>query len=135
MPSPTSQGNFPTLIDIARRLDPDGTLATPAELLAQMNPILMDAPMLEGNLPTGHRETQRTGLPEVFYRTFNRGVPNSKSRTMQVTDTIGMLEARAYVDEELAKLNGNSAQWRMSEEMPFIEAMSIRKARTLFLRQ
>ena len=124
--------NYPTLIDIGKRLNPDGSIATPAELLAQMNPILEDCPMLEGNLPTGHRETQRTGLPGVFYRQFNKGVPNSKSRTMQVTDTIGMLEGRSYIDEELAMLNGNSAAWRMSEETPYMEAMAQQKARTLF---
>lgn len=123
---------YPTLIDIAKRLNPDGTVAQPAELLAQANEILEDAPMLEGNLPTGHRETQRTGLPSVFYRQFNRGTPNSKSRTMQVTDTIGMLEARSHVDAKLAQLNGNSASWRMSEEYPFMEAMSQTKARTMF---
>ena len=129
---PVKGQKYPTLIDIGKRLNPDGTIAHPAELLAQYNPILEDMPVLEGNLPTGHRETQRTGLPEVFYRQFNRGVPNSKSRTQQVTDTISMLESRSSIDEELAELNGNSAAWRQSEETPFIEAMAQRQARTIF---
>lgn len=123
---------LPTLTDVAKRLDPDGNIDMVAELLSEVNPIVEDAPFLEGNLPTGHRETVRTGLPEVYWRKFNAGVPISKSRTQQLTNTIGMLEARSHVDKDLANLNGNSAEWRFSEDKAFLEAMSQAMAETIF---
>ena len=62
-------------------------------ILVRPNEILDDAVFIEGNLPTGHRVTIRTGLPPVYWRSLNQGVPRSKSMTAQVDETIGMLEA------------------------------------------
>ena len=53
----------PTLLDITKRLDPNGKIDTIAEMLAQTNEIIEDMVWLEGNLVTGHRTTVRTGLP------------------------------------------------------------------------
>ena len=112
-----------TLLDVAKRLDPNGNAATIVELLNQNNEMLMDIPYVEGNLPTGHRITQRVGLPDVYFRKLNQGVPTSKSRTVQVDEACGLLEARGSIDIELVKLNGNSASYRMQENMAFIEAI------------
>jgi len=122
----------PTLIDWTKRLDPDGRIATVAELLAQTNEILQDCVFKEGNLPTGHRVTIRTGLPAVYWRALNQGIPPSKSTTAQVDEACGMLEARSEVDKELARLNGNDAQFRLSEDVAFLEAMNQEQASTLF---
>lgn len=124
--------NNPTLLDVTKRLDPGGNIDTIAEILAAQNEVLMDMTWLEGNLPTGHRTTIRSGLPEVTWRKLNYGVQPSKSRTVQVTDNCGMLEAYAEIDQDLARLNGNSASWRLSEEISFIEAMNQELASTLF---
>jgi hypothetical protein len=87
---------------------------------------------MEGNLPTGHKTTVRTGLPSVTWRKLYGGVQPSKSTTAQVTDSCGMLEAYAEVDKALADLNGNAAAFRLSEDKAFIEAMSQEMAQTLF---
>ena len=42
-----------------------------AELLNQSNEPVQDMVWLEGNLPTGHRITQRTGLPTTYTRQLN----------------------------------------------------------------
>src|SRR3569832_2430142 len=63
---------------------------------------------VEGNLPTGHRVTIRTGLPQVYWRSINQGVPRSKSTTAQVDVSVGLLEAYSAVDKDLAELNGNT---------------------------
>lgn len=120
-----------TLIDHAKRLDPNGAIATVIELLNQTNEFLHDLSFVEGNLPTGHRTTVRTGLPEVYWRSINQGVPPSKSTTAQVDDTCGMLEGYSKVDKKLADLNGNTAAFRLSEDRPFMEAMSQEIASTL----
>lgn len=121
-----------TLADWAKRLDPDGQVPKVAELLSQTNEILEDAVFMEGNLPTGHRLTIRTGLPTVYYRLINQGVPTSKSVTAQVDESCGMLEARSHIDCKLATLNGNTAEFRLSEDQAFIEAMNQAQAAAMF---
>lgn len=121
-----------TLLDHAKRLDPDGKTSTVVELLQQTNPILMDMKWLEGNLPTGHRTTVRTGLPDVFWRLLNQGVQPSKSTTAQIDEGTGMLEAYSSVDRDVAELNGNTASFRLSEAQPFIESMNQEMAQTTF---
>lgn len=124
--------NVLTLADWAKRLDPEGKVPTIVELLAQTNPILNDMRFIEGNLPTGHVSTVRTGLPAVYWRMINQGIPPSKSQVMQVTEQSAMLEAWSEVDVKLANLNGNTAAFRLSEARAFIEAMNIEVASTLF---
>lgn len=121
-----------TLADWAKRLDPDGKVPTIVELLEQTNEILMDMRWIEGNLPTGHRTTVRTGLPTVAWRLLNQGVTPSKSTTAQIDEQAGMLEAWSEVDKDLALLNGNVSSFRLSEAMAFIEAMNQEMAQTLF---
>jgi hypothetical protein len=116
--------NVLTLSDWAARLDPNGKVPSIVELLAQTNEALTDMVFVEGNLPTGHRTTVRTGLPAVTWRKLNYGVQPSKSTTVQVDDTCGMLEAYTNVDKKLADLNGNTAEFRLSEDRSFIEAMN-----------
>lgn len=122
----------PTLMDLAKRTDPDGKIATIVELLNQENGILEDMTWVEGNLPTGHRTTVRTGLPAPTWRKLYGGVQPSKSTTRQVTDNTGMLEAYAEVDKALADLNGNTASFRLSEDKAHIEGMYQEMAQTLF---
>lgn len=121
-----------TLIDWSKRLDPNGNTADLVELLNMTNPILTDAAVVEGNLPTGHRTTVRTGLPTPAWRMLNYGVQPSKSTTVQVDDSSGMLEAYSQVDKDLANLNGNTASFRLSEDRAFIEGMTQEMASTLW---
>lgn len=129
---PVLSTNALTLVDHAKRLDPNGTTADIVELLAQTNEVLRDMVWLEGNLPTGHRTTVRTGLPQAYWRRLNEGVATSKSTTAQHDEMCGMLEAWSEVDKDLAELNGNTAEFRLSEAQAFIEAMSQEMASTLF---
>jgi hypothetical protein len=87
---------------------------------------------IEGNLPTGHRTTTRTGLPEPTWRKLYGGVQPTKSTTAQVTDNCGMLEAYAEVDKALADLNGNTTAFRLSEDRAHVEGMNQEFASTLF---
>ena len=121
-----------TLTDWAKRLDPDGKVPRVVELLAQTNEILSDMRWREGNLPTGHRITVRTGLPTVAWRLLNQGVTPSKSTTAQIDEQAGMLEAWSEVDKDLAMLNGNSSAFRLSEAQAFLEAMNQEMSSTLF---
>jgi hypothetical protein len=120
-----------TYADWAKRLDDGYHVATIIELLSQTNEILDDMLVVEGNLPTGHKTTVRTGLPQATWRMLNTGVPNAKSTTAQIVDTCGNLETYAVIDKDVADLNGNTADFRLSEVKAFLEGMSQQVAATL----
>lgn len=120
-----------TYADWAKRMDDGYKVARIIELLSQTNEILEDLLVIEGNLPTGHKTTVRTGLPQATWRFLNQGVPNAKSTTAQITDTVGNLETYAVIDKDVADLNGNTAEFRLSEVKAFLEGMSQQVAATL----
>ncbi len=122
----------PTLADLAKRMDPEGKVDQIVEILNETNEVLDQMVWIEGNLPTGHRSTIRTGLPQPTWRKLYGGVQPSRSTTVQVTDNTGMLEAYAEVDKALADLNGNQAAFRLSEDRAHIEGMNQEFASTLF---
>lgn len=124
-------GNL-TLLDNAKRTDPNGKIAAIVEILGQTNEVLTDMIWKEGNLATGHRTTVRTGLPSVGWRVLNQGTTPSKSTTAQVDDQAAILEAWSEVDVDLAELNGNTQAFRLSEARAFIEAMNQEMTRVLF---
>jgi hypothetical protein len=122
----------PTLLDLAKLSDPDGSIPTVVELLGQTNEILTDMTWIEGNLETGHRTTVRTGLPSATWRKLYQGVQPSKSTVAQVTDNCGSLEAYAVVDKDLADLNGKKAAFMLQENQAFLEAMNQEMSGTTF---
>jgi hypothetical protein len=128
----TIGANALTYADWAKRLDDGYRIATIIELLSQTNEILDDIIVMEGNLPTGHKTTVRTGLPAATWRLLNAGVPNAKSTTAQITDTCGNLETYSVIDKDIADLNGNTADFRLSEVRAFLEGMSQQVASTLW---
>jgi hypothetical protein len=121
-----------TLVDWAKRTDASGKVSKIVEILNETNEVIDDAMFVEGNLPTGHKTTVRSGLPSATWRLLNYGVQPSKSRTVQVTDACGMLEAYSEVDKALADLNGNTSEFRLSEDRAFLEAMNQEFSDTLF---
>lgn len=129
----TLSSTNPTLADVVSRMTTDGKIDPQiVEILNETNEILDDMTVVEANGFTEHKTTIRSGLPTGTWRKLNYGVQPEKSRTVQVKDTIGMLETYAEVDKALADLNGNSAAWRLSEDRAFIEGMNQTMATTLF---
>lgn len=120
-----------TYADWAKRVEDGYKIASIIELLSQTNEILDDMLVIEGNLPTGHKTTVRTGLPQATWRMLNSGVPNAKSTTAQIVDTCGNLETYSVIDKDIADLNGNTAEFRLSEVRAFLEGMSQQVASTV----
>jgi hypothetical protein len=129
---PTIGNTNLTLMDHARRLDPDGKIARIAELMNEKNEILDDLQFIEGNTTTGHKSTIRTGLPSVAWRQINRGIQPSKSQTRQQLFTAGHLEGMGRIDELLVNIAIDKAAFRVSENAPFIEALAQALAATVF---
>ena len=117
-------GNKLNLVDVAKGLDPDGTVGPVAEIVNESNPILDDIPWKQGNLLTGHRIIQRASLPGATWRKLNEGVVATKGTKKQVDETCAMLEAYGECDKKLADLGGNTAAFRAGEDAAHIEGMS-----------
>ena len=128
----TKNATRPTLLDVASRTDEKGNVIAVAEVLQETNEVLDDMVWQEGNLPTGHKSVVRTGYPAPTWRKMYGGVQPTKSTTTPVTDTTGMLEAYAEVDKALADLNGNTAEFRLSEDKPHIIGMNEEMTDTLW---
>lgn len=121
-----------TLADWSRRADPDGEIADIAELLSQCNEIFDDMLWRESNLPTSHKFTYRTGLPQGTWRAIGQGVPFTKSTTAQGEVGMAMLEAYSRIDRKLAELEGDIAALRLSEDDAHLEGLSQQMASTFF---
>lgn len=128
----TLAATHPTYLDFAATLGPDDKVAAIIEVLNQTNEIIDDAVALEGNLLTGHQTTVRTGIPLPTWRKLYGGVQPTKSTSVKVTDSCGMLENYAEVDKALADLNGNAAAFKLSENRPILEGFNQKIASSLF---
>lgn len=125
--------NNPTLADVAAALDPNGEIATIVEILkTSSNDVLSSLSFQEGNLPTGHQSSVRTGIPTPTWRKLYGGVQPTAGSVAKVVDSIGMLEDYAEVDKALADLNGNTAAFRMQEDTAHLQGMNDTMASTLF---
>lgn len=120
-----------TYADWAKRVEDGYKIATIVEILSQTNEILLDMLVVEGNLPTGHKTTVRTGLPTATWRLLNYGIVPTKSTTAPIIDTCGNLEAESQLDVDIAALNGTTNEFRLSEARAFMEGMNQQMAATL----
>lgn len=120
-----------TLADWAKLFDPDGKLAVVTNVLSQTNEILEDCVFKQANGKTHHRVTIATGLPAVYWRQINQGIPPSKATTAQVDEGIGMLEARSETDCVLARLSGDVNKFRFGQSRMHLESMGQTQALTM----
>lgn len=119
-----ASSTFPTLLDQAKRRDPNGQLAQVIELLSQVNPMVEDAVAIEGNLVTGHQVSLRTGLPSGKWRKKNEFIQGSKSTSDQFVETCGSLEDYSKVDIAVAKMYADAAAFRADEDDAFLMGMT-----------
>nr|WP_269814842.1 phage capsid protein [Pseudomonas juntendi] len=123
---------MPTLIDKFSREDKDKKIMKIVELMAKQNDILMDAEYMECNDGSKHKTTMRSGIPEPTWRMFNQGVQPSKSTTVPVLDTTGMMEDYGLVDKALADLSGNADAFRASENLGKLQGFNNKASRYMF---
>ena len=120
---------MPTLIEKFSREDSSKKIMKIVELMAKRNDILMDAEYQECNDGSKHKTTMRSGIPEPTWRMFNQGIQPSKSQTVPVLDTTGMMEDYGLVDKALADLSGNADAFRTSENMAKLQGFNNKAAR------
>ena len=123
--------DYLTLVDRAQKLgtgkEADKVL-TVAELLSQTNDIIADMPYVDANQGTTHLIGQRVGLPSTYWKQMNKGVPSSKSRTVQQKEGTAVLKTAGVVDNDMP--NKNSL--RQDEMVASMSALSNDMATELF---
>jgi hypothetical protein len=122
---------FPTLVDLAKKTDPQGGIASVVELLAKKYSFMQDLAFKAGNLPTGHKFSARTALPSPTWRKINQGIAASKSQVDVYEESCGMLEGLSKIDCALAELNGNAAAYRADEDNAFAAGFGLEIASAL----
>lgn len=76
------------------------------EVFQQQNAMLKDMPYTVMNEGTIHKETIRSGLPEVYYRKANQAIPASKSTTEERSYTGTHFESKSQIDRAVAERGG-----------------------------
>jgi len=120
-----------SLVEVAKRTNPDGTMATIAEVLKETNSIIADAVWREANDTFSNKTVRRASLPSGSWRKLNYGVAVEASQTVELVDTIGMLETWAENDIEVIKGFSNPMQARNDEAMAFVEGLGQTMASTM----
>lgn len=103
-----------------------------AELLNQSNEPINDMLWMEGNLPTGHRITQRTGLPTTYTRQLNSPVQVSRGQTAQIDEGMSIFEAWNETDQSLLDLWSDKGNFLYIQSLAFYESLSESFANSLF---
>lgn len=129
---PVLSTTHPTMADLAKTIGPDGNVMPIAEILHETNEVMTDMVWIEGNLATGHRTLQRTGIPEPTIRMLNKGIPPVKAETVPIEDQCAIFEALNEVDVEVADLYANPAAYRMGEATATIEGFTQTMADNVF---
>ena len=121
-----------TLVEVAKRKDPDGNIATIAEVLDETNEIVQDAVWREANDTFSNRTTRRASLPSGSFRKLNYGTAKESSKTVNLVDTVAILEAWSKNDTEVIDAFPNPQEARMQEARAFIEGMGQNMAGKMF---
>ncbi len=111
------------LADIAKQKDPDGSIATIAEVLSQDNEVIPDVPWYPSNKDTSHVMTVRTGIPQPSLRRLNEGISPTKSTNAQIEDGLCHMEDKGLLDVDMPA-GGNLAKVRMNENKAKFEGFA-----------
>lgn len=123
--------DYLTLVDRAKKLGTgkeQDKVMTVAELLSQTNDIIADIPYVDANQGTTHLIGQRVGLPATYWKQMNKGIPSSKSRTVQQKEGTAILKTAGVVDNDMPNKNA----LRTDEMTAAMSALSNDMATELF---
>lgn len=132
-PAAITSSGYSNLVDLAKAMGANDEIGEPIALLAESNPILQDANVMESNMVNGHISIWESSLSSGTWRTYNSGVAISKGTTKQVTDTCGSLEKLSDVDAALADESGNAAKFRRVLDNMQVSGLNNDAAEAIFL--
>lgn len=95
-------------------------------------PIFDSAPLLQCNSGTINKTQVTTVYPKGQLRGYNMGVKAEKSMSRIVQDTTCLMETYHEIDQEILRLNKNSAEWRAKQDENFIRGLAASAAEKIF---
>ncbi len=125
-------GSWPTIVDVANRMDPEGKIPVIARMLSQSNDYADDLPWVQANEMTSHQFVFETSIPAGTWRQYNQGVPYSKNTTAKARVSMGMLEDYSQIDRALGEHSGDLEGFRYSSDRAFLMGMGQTIAQTFF---
>jgi hypothetical protein len=132
MTTTTIGSTYETLLDWKSIQKPGGGIDNIIDVLAASNPIIKDAHIMPGNLPTGHQYTQAVTEPTGTWRKLNYGVATSKGTDQQLKDYCGILASYSRIDKDIADLNGNAALYRAKKDQKHVTGLAKTVATAVF---
>ena len=124
--------NALTIIERSKRQTPDGKAAPIIDVLAEDNPVLIDAPWVEANGQMQHNTTRSLAKPSGSFRGFNEGVARTAAQTIKIVENLAMLEDYSVVDKSLADMNPNKNEFIDQENVLHVSGLSENWASKLF---
>ena len=113
-----------SLLEQAKRLDPDGKMAIIVESLnLEMGMILEEWPWRPSNDVWTNKTVRRASLPTGTWRKLNTGVAVENSKVTELLDVIGMLETYAEYDKEYIDSFPSPSVARLDESRAFLEGL------------
>lgn len=113
-----------SLVEQARRLDPEGKLALIAETLnLKTGMILEEAPWQPANDTWTNKTVRRASLPTGTKRKLNSGIPTSVSRTTEIMDVMCMIGDYAEYDKDWIDSFPNPSTVRLQEASAYIQGI------------
>lgn len=113
-----------SMVEQAKRINPDGTQAKIAEVLNRnAGMILADAPSLPSNDIWTNKTTRRGSLPTGTRRRLNQRVTQSVSRTTEILDIIENIEDWCDVDAAIVESMPSPGVFLQGERDAFIEGL------------
>ncbi len=116
--------SYYSLVEQAKRIDPDGKLATIVEVLdREMGMMLQEAPWIASNDIWVNKTVRRGTLPTGTRRKLNSGIAAEVSRTTEVMDVIEMIGTYAEYDKDWIDSFPDPARARLQEAKAFLEGL------------
>lgn len=112
-----------SLLEQAKRINPNGEQARIAEILTYENDMLLDAPWFPSNDIWTNKTVRRANKPTGSRRRINSGVAVEFSQTIEVLDVITMIETYSEPDVEFIDNQPDAMLAREQESNIFIEGM------------
>ena len=113
-----------SLAELRQRMTPDGMIDTIAEVIDEVNEFVPDIQWMEANDKTSHLYTKRVAYNTPQVRRLNYGTTPSKTTTAQDREVLMMTEDWSEIDTKEARLSGNAAGYRYTEDIGFVEGFS-----------
>lgn len=116
--------NYYSLVEQAKRIDPNGEQAQIAEVLnREMGEILTDAPWIPSNDIWVNKTTRRSGLPTGQRKKLNKRITAHATTTEEVMDVLGMVADYCEIDADLVNSMPSPAVFLSGEVDAFIEGI------------